>query len=103
MDPSDADPSSAPLSFPIIRVQEQDQEAGLHDHNYGGRNPGCLYFPGGILPLAGPSLPPPATQQPSSYSWGAGTLPTKVPIVRTMVFPLVLYGCETWTVKKSEH
>ena len=51
MDLSDADPS-APLSFPIIRVQEQDQGAGGHDHNYGGRNPGCLYFPGGILPLA---------------------------------------------------
>ena len=31
------------------------------------------------------------------------TLPTKVCIVKAMVFPLVMYGCESWTVKKAEH
>ena len=31
------------------------------------------------------------------------TLPTKVPLVKAMVFPVVMYGCESWTVKKSEH
>ena len=31
------------------------------------------------------------------------TLPTKVHIVKAMVFPVVMYGCETWTVKKGEH
>ena len=31
------------------------------------------------------------------------TLPTKVPLVRAMVFPVVMYGCESWTVKKAEH
>ena len=31
------------------------------------------------------------------------TLPTKVPLVRAMVFPLVMYGCESWTIKKAEH
>ena len=31
------------------------------------------------------------------------TLPTKVCLVKTMVFPVVLYGCESWTVKKAEH
>ena len=31
------------------------------------------------------------------------TLPTKVPIVKTMVFPVDTYGCESWTVKKAEH
>ena len=31
------------------------------------------------------------------------TLPTKVCIVKAMVFPLVTYGCESWTVKKAEH
>ena len=31
------------------------------------------------------------------------TLPTKVRLVKAMVFPVVLYGCETWTVKKAEH
>ena len=30
------------------------------------------------------------------------TLPTKVPIVKAMVFPVVMYGCESWTVKKAE-
>ena len=30
------------------------------------------------------------------------TLPTKVHLVRAMVFPLVMYGCESWTVKKAE-
>ena len=31
------------------------------------------------------------------------TLPTKVRLVKAMVFPLVVYGCESWTVKKAEH
>ena len=31
------------------------------------------------------------------------TLPTKVCLVKVMVFPVVMYGCESWTVKKSEH
>ena len=30
------------------------------------------------------------------------TSPTKVPVVNAMVFPVVMYGCESWTVKKSE-
>ena len=31
------------------------------------------------------------------------TLPTKVRLVKAMVFPVVLHGCESWTVKKAEH
>ena len=31
------------------------------------------------------------------------TLPTKLYIVKAMVFPVVMYGCESWTVKKAEH
>ena len=31
------------------------------------------------------------------------TLPTKVHLVKTMVFLLVMYGCESWTIKKAEH
>ena len=31
------------------------------------------------------------------------TLPTKVHLVEAMVFPVVIYGCESWTVKKAEH
>ena len=30
------------------------------------------------------------------------TLPTKVRLVKAMVFPLVMYGCESWTIKKAE-
>ena len=30
------------------------------------------------------------------------TLPTKVRLVKTVVFPVVMYGCESWTVKKAE-
>ena len=41
-----------------------------------------------------------------SRSWIAGsygsTLPTKVHLVKAMVFPVVMYGCESWTVKKAE-
>ena len=35
-------------------------------------------------------------------SWDI-TLPTKVGLVKTMVFPVVTYGCESWTIKKAEH
>ena len=31
------------------------------------------------------------------------TLPTKVHLVKALVFPMVMYGCESWTVKKAEH
>ena len=31
------------------------------------------------------------------------TLPTKVCLVKAMVFPVVMYGCERWTIKKAEH
>ena len=31
------------------------------------------------------------------------TLPTKVPTVKAIVFPVVMYGCESWTIKKVEH
>ena len=31
------------------------------------------------------------------------TLPTKVHLIKAMVFPIVIYGCESWTIKKAEH
>ena len=31
------------------------------------------------------------------------TLPAEVRLVKTMVFPVVMYGCESWTIKKAEH
>ena len=31
------------------------------------------------------------------------TLPTKIRLVKALVFPVVMYGCESWTIKKAEH
>ena len=31
------------------------------------------------------------------------TLPTKIQLVKAMVFPMVMYGCESWAIKKAEH
>ena len=31
------------------------------------------------------------------------TLPTKINLVKAMVFPVVMYGCESWTIKKAKH
>ena len=31
------------------------------------------------------------------------TLPTKAPLVKAMVFPVLTFGCESWTIKKAEH
>ena len=31
------------------------------------------------------------------------TFPTKIHVVKAMVFPVVIYGCESWTIKKAEH
>ena len=50
----------------------------------------------GIAPLG-----PPAPAQPPLLGRGV-TLPIKVHLVKAMVFPLVTYGCESWTVKKAE-
>ena len=30
------------------------------------------------------------------------TLPTKLPVVKGMVYPVIMYGCESWTIKKAE-
>ena len=31
------------------------------------------------------------------------TLPTKIPLIKAMVFPVVMYGCKSWTIKRAEH
>ena len=43
------------------------------------------------------------TNLDSIFKSGDTTLPTKVRLVKAMVFPVVIYGCESWTVKKAEH
>ena len=42
------------------------------------------------------------TNLDSIFNSGGTTLPTKVCLVKAMVFPVVMYGCENWTVKKAE-
>ena len=44
----------------------------------------------------------PGTNLDSIFKSRDVTLPTKVRLVTTMVFPVVMYGCESWTVKKAE-
>ena len=39
----------------------------------------------------------------SIFQIGDIALPTKFRLVKAMVFPVVMYGCESWTVKKAEH
>ena len=43
------------------------------------------------------------TNQDSTFKSGDITLPTKVCLVKAMVFSVLMYGCESWTVKKAEH
>ena len=43
------------------------------------------------------------TNLDSIFKSRAKTLSTKVRLVKAMVFPVVMYGCESWTVKKAEH
>ena len=43
------------------------------------------------------------TNLDSIFKSGDITLPTKVRLVKAMVFPVVMCGCESWTVKKAEH
>ena len=43
------------------------------------------------------------TNLDSILKWTDITLPTKVHLVKAMVFPVVMYGCESWTIKKGEH
>ena len=50
-----------------------------------------------------PRLPAPWTMRPYFAKSRDITLPTKVCLVKAMVFPVVMYGCESWTIKKAEH
>ena len=43
------------------------------------------------------------TNQDSIFESKDISLLTKVPIVKAVVFPVVMYGCESWTIKKAEH
>ena len=43
------------------------------------------------------------TNLDSIFKSGDITLPTKFCLVKALVFPVVMYGCESWTIKKAEH
>ena len=51
---------------------------------------------------SGVPLPSPMTNLDSILKSRDITLPTKVRLVKAMVFPVVMYGCESWTMKKAE-
>ena len=57
-------------------------------------------FQGGMAAEVGESDP---GNKDVSFIFYLNTLPTKVHMVKAMVFPVVMYGCESWTVKKAEH
>ena len=48
-------------------------------------------------------MPSPMTNLDSMLKSRDVTLPTKVHLVEAMVFPVVVYGCESWSIKKAEH
>ena len=52
---------------------------------------------------SGLPFPSPMTNLDSILKSRDTTFPTKVCIVKAMVFPVVMYGCESWTIKKVEH
>ena len=51
---------------------------------------------------SGLPLPSPMTNLDTILKSRDITLPTKAHVVKTMVFPVVMYGCESWTIKKAE-
>ena len=52
---------------------------------------------------SGVPLPSPMTNLDSILKSRDLTLPTKVCLVKAMVFPVVMYGCESWTIKRADH
>ena len=52
----------------------------------------CLFLGGKVI-----------TNLDSKFKSRDITVPTKVRLVKAMVFPVIMYGCENWTVKKAEH
>ena len=67
-------------------------------HSQHFQNGECLSHPRGLEPA-----PPFMTNIDSILKSRDITLPTKVSLVKDMVFPVVMYGCESWTIKKAEH
>ena len=59
----------------------------------------CSHETKRLLPLGGKAM----TKLESILKSRDITLPTKVHLVKAMVFPVAVYGCESWTVKKAEH
>ena len=70
-----------------------------------GLNPGLLYCRQILYQLSHEGSPgrKAMTNLESILKSRDVTLPTKVHLVKAMVFPVVMYGCESWTIKKAEH
>ena len=78
-----------------------EKEMATHSSVLAWRIPGTGE-PGG-LPSIGSHRSNLATAADSMLKSRDITLPTKVHLVKAMVFPVVMYGCESWTIKKAEH
>ena len=68
-----------------------------------GSNPSLPALQADSLPAEPQGKPKVMTNLDSIFKSRDIPLPTKVHIVKAMVFPVVMYGCERWTVKKAEH
>ena len=64
---------------------------------------GCQFLLQEIFPIQGLNLVLPHCRQTLYHLSHQGSPLIKVCLVRAMVFPVVMYGCESWTIKKAEH
>ena len=60
----------------------------------------CLFLGGKVMANLDSILK--SYGQPKQHTKNQRSLPTKVYLVKAMVFPVVMYGCESWTIKKDE-
>ena len=103
-----------------LNIQKHSEDHGIWSHHFMGNrwgnsgNSGRLYFLGGSKITADGDCSHEIKRclllgrkvminLDSVFKSRDITLPTKVCLVKAMVFPVVMYGCESWTIKKAEH
>ena len=108
------------FNFCFLRIHSENEDSGIWSHHFmanrwgNNGNSDRLYFGGApkslqtvtaVIKLKKSLLlgRKAMTNLDSIFKSRDITLPTKVPIVKAMVFPGVMYRCESWTIKKAEH
>ena len=103
-----------------LNIQKHSEDHGIWSHHFMGNrwgnsgNSGRLYFLGGSKITADGDCSHEIKRclllgrkvminLDSVFKSRDITLPTKVCLVKAMIFPVVMYGCESWTMKKAEH